>query len=509
MNRRTLLKALGAGTIISSVGAGAFWAGTRSSPFGVFMNAEPTPLPILPLMDLVESLPERISLKLVQADHDFGTGALSQTLGINANYLGPALRVKSGQTLPFDVQNTLTDPIALHWHGLHIPGNVDGGPHQEILPGEIWMPDVPIAQGASTNWFHSHTHGKTARQVYQGLAGVLIVEDDESLSADLPNTYGLDDLTIVLQDKLFDAAGKLFYTVTPEVFEDGLEGDTLVVNGAVAPVFHTVPAGLVRVRILNACSARFLEVSRANGAPLTVIASDGGFLATPVETDTLVLSSGERYELVLDTCGVDRIDLRVAFIQGQANAIETVGRVLSAYPPITTALTLIVDSATPGMDASMPKTLANLAPPKPEAAKRVRDFHLDMGTSKALAELAILWGNFCGAPGSAMGINGQPMQMDRIDQTVSIGETEIWRITADDMQHPFHIHGCSFRILKQRGTVPPDYAHGWKDMVTVEGQASEVLVTFNHLADSRTPYMYHCHILEHEDCGMMGQFTVS
>lgn len=472
------------------------------------MNKEPTALPMLPLTDLVESIPERISLKLGRAEHDFGTGALSQTLGINANYLGPVLRVKSGQALPFEVQNTLADPVALHWHGLHIPGNVDGGPHQEILSGETWNPDVPISQVASTNWFHSHTHGKTAQQVYHGLAGVLIVEDDASLSADLPNTYGLDDLTIVLQDKLFGDDGTLFYAVTPDVFEDGLEGDTVVLNGAIAPVFHTVPAGLVRLRFLNASSARFLRLSLANGAPLTVIASDGGFLSTPVETKNLVMSSGERYEIVLDTRGFDSLDLKVSFVQGEADAIETVGRVLSGYPPTTTALTLKIDPALPAFDASMPKTLANLPPPRPETAKRVREFNLDMGTSEELAKLAVLWGNFCGAPGTAMGINGKPMKMDRIDESVPIGEPEIWRITADDMQHPFHIHGCSFRILKQRGSEPPEYASGWKDMVTIEGGASEVLVNFNHRADSRTPYMYHCHILEHEDCGMMGQFTV-
>ncbi|MGI9374350.1 MAG: multicopper oxidase domain-containing protein [Hyphomicrobiales bacterium] len=92
---------------------------------------------------------------------------------------------------------------------------------------------------------------------------------------------------------------------------------------------------------------------------------------------------------------------------------------------------------------------------------------------------------------------------------VPLGEAEIWRITADDMEHPFHIHGCSFRILRQRGIEPPTYAQGWKDMVAVQEGVSEVLVTFNHLADAATPYMYHCHILEHEDCGMMGQFTVS
>ncbi|MEO1748382.1 MAG: multicopper oxidase domain-containing protein, partial [Pseudomonadota bacterium] len=136
-----------------------------------------------------------------------------------------------------------------------------------------------------------------------------------------------------------------------------------------------------------------------------------------------------------------------------------------------------------------------------------REFSLQMDTGADLAALALAWGNICG--GGAMAINGQPMKMDRIDERVRKGDTEIWRISVDDMLHPFHIHGCSFRILSQNGGPPPAYADGWKDMVHVEEGWSEVLMRFDHEATEATPYMYHCHILEHEDCGMMGQFTVT
>ena len=130
-----------------------------------------------------------------------------------------------------------------------------------------------------------------------------------------------------------------------------------------------------------------------------------------------------------------------------------------------------------------------------------------MDTGMDLVALAEQWDNFCG--GGAMAINGLPMNMDRIDEEVTQGTTEIWRISVDDMLHPFHIHGCSFRILSQNGAPPPAHAAGWKDMVHVEEGWSEVLVRFDYDAPSDAPYMYHCHILEHEDCGMMGQFTVT
>ncbi len=488
LNRRGFLSgAAASGTLLSSTGS--LWAQTNVRP-----------LPILPLMDLTEGVDGRISLTCALGTHDFGTGAQSQTLGINAEYLGPVLRAKQGQTLPFDVHNQLSAVTTLHWHGLHIAGDVDGGPHQEIEPGATWSPDVPIVQQASMNWFHSHMHGLTAEQTHKGLAGVLLIEDDASLSADLPSTYGIDDFTLVLQDKVFDDAGAMTYSVSAQVFEDGFEGDTLIVNGALAPVEQSVPAGLIRLRILNACNARFLTLSMATG-PIRVIASEGGFLATTVEVETLLMSPGERYEILVDMKATDDNSLQVGF-ENEGMLAALFGNGLTTL----TALNLLRDGRI-GFTGSIPDQLANVPATKAADAIRTRDFTLQMDTGADLAALALAWGNVCG--GGAMAINGQPMKMDRIDETVSKGETEIWRISVDDMLHPFHIHGCSFRILKQNGGEPPAYAQGWKDMVHVEDGWSEVLVKFDYEAPENAPYMYHCHILEHEDCGMMGQFTVT
>jgi len=488
MDRRTFLKSTGAGMLLA--GGGLAWAQSTARP-----------LPIIPLTDLTGGIEDRVSLALNPASHDFGTGVASETFGINHAYLGPVLKVKQGQTLPFDVANNIGDTSTIHWHGLHIPGDVDGGPHQEIEHRSVWSPDVPIVQHASMNWFHSHMHGKTAQQTYKGLAGVLLVEDDASLSADLPKTYGVDDFTLILQDKMFDGSGKMAYELSAAVFEDGFEGDTLVVNGAIAPVAQTVPTGLVRLRILNACNARFLGLSMETG-PVTVIASDGGFLFAPVEAESILMSPGERYEVLVDMSAVETNSLNVNLDGGGGGFFAN----LFGGNQATTALSLI-RSATKGFDGAMPKQLANLEPPKPSDATVTRSFQLEMDVGADLAALALAWDNFCGDAG-AMAINGQPMKMDRIDEEVRKGDTEIWRISVDDQLHPFHIHGCSFRILSQNGGPPPAYASGWKDMVHVEEGWSEVLMRFDLEATKDAPYMYHCHILEHEDCGMMGQFTV-
>jgi len=466
------------------------------------------PLPLIPMTDLTGGIESRIALALAPSIHDFGNGAASETFGINNSYLGPVLRVKQGQTLPFDVTNRIGDVSTLHWHGLHIPGDVDGGPHQEIVHGETWSPDVPIVQHASMNWFHSHTHGKTSQQTYKGLAGVMLIEDDASLSADLPNTYGVDDFTLILQDKAFDAAGKMTYALTGEVFQDGFIGGTLCVNGAIAPVAQNVPVGLVRFRILNACNARFLTLSMATG-PVTVIASDGGFLPSAVQADNIFMSPGERYEILVDMNAVESNSLMVSFGENEGDGEGLFGffggLLGGGGGTAMTALTM-TRTADKGFDGAMPNRLANLAPPRPEEAVVTRSFSLNMETGGDLAALAANWGNVCGD--GAMAINGQAMNMDRIDEKVRKGDTEIWRINVDEQRHPFHIHGCSFRILSQEGGTPPAYAQGWKDMVHVQDGWSDVLVRFDHDAPAETPYMYHCHILEHEDCGMMGQFTV-
>ena len=466
------------------------------------------PLPILPLTDLTNGFDQRLALKLALSSHDFGTGAASSTLGINNSYLGPVLRVKQGQTLPFDVTNQIEEVTTIHWHGLHIPGDVDGGPHQQIQPGATWSPDVPIIQRASMNWFHSHAHGKTAQQVYKGLAGVMLIEDDASLSADLPKTYGVDDFTLVLQDKTFTDAGALNYTLTETALEDGFMGEALVINGAIAPVAQTVPKGLVRLRILNACNANFLTLSMATG-PLNVIASDGGFLGSTVQTDTIFMSPGERYEILVDMRQVDTNQLIVNHELPELGGIKGIMRELLTDGEAQIAALTLNRNDKAGFDGSVPNNLANLSVPDPSKATVTRSFELEQETGADLAALAAAGDNYCG-DGSAMVINGKPMDMNRIDEKVRKGDTEIWRISVDDFRHPFHVHGCSFRILSQESGEPPAYAQGWKDMVHVDGdQWSEVLVRFDYEAPAEAPYMYHCHILEHEDCGMMGQFTVT
>ena len=147
---------------------------------------------------------------------------------------GPVVRVRNGDTIPFRVDNRLDEETTLHWHGMLVPSHVDGGPHNTIKPGAVWSPEITIKQPASTNWFHPHPHGNTAPQVYSGLAGMMIVTDGGDRDRGLPETYGVDDLPIVLQDKRFNRDGDIVYQPDMMDMMHGFQGDTLVVNGAIA-----------------------------------------------------------------------------------------------------------------------------------------------------------------------------------------------------------------------------------------------------------------------------------
>ncbi|WP_051927622.1 multicopper oxidase domain-containing protein [Ruegeria halocynthiae] len=172
-----------------------------ASPPKLFAQNSMTAMPQIAVADLTSGSNVPYAMDLRTGSHNFGTGAATDTFGINSDYLGPLVKVRRGQEVQFDVTNNIGELTAVHWHGLHIPGDVDGGPHQSIQPGATWSLVLTIDQPAGLNWFHAHTHGHTMPQVYKGLAGLLLIEDDDSIAADLPKTFGVEEFAVVLQDK--------------------------------------------------------------------------------------------------------------------------------------------------------------------------------------------------------------------------------------------------------------------------------------------------------------------
>jgi FtsP/CotA-like multicopper oxidase with cupredoxin domain len=464
----------------------------------------------LPIPRLIEARGgEPVTLALQKTQHRFGAGAAVPARGISSSYLGPVVRVRSGETIPFRVENRLDEETTLHWHGLLVPSSVDGGPHNTIAPGGVWSPSLTIDQPEATAWFHPHPHGNTARQVYAGLAGMMIVSDGGDGDRGLPATYGVDDLPIMLQDKRFGRGGALVYHPRMMDMMHGFQGDTLVVNGAIGPVAR-VPAGYVRLRLLNAANASIFDLSFADRRPFFVIAGDGGLLAGPVEVGSLVIAPAERYEVLVDFADGRPVDLVTASHATRGPGMMMMGARSHSAEAVNAFMRFEPDQTLKAAVTRLPRRLATLAPPDVKSAVAWRTFELNPLIGMGMMGMGMMGGpGQGGASAHTMGINGRSFAMDRIDVTTKLGTAEIWEISGGGMPmaHPFHVHGARFRILSRNGRNPAAHEAGWKDVVLVEEHA-EVLVRFDNPASPRMPFMYHCHILEHEDRGMMGQFVV-
>lgn len=292
--------------------------------------------------------------------------------------------------------------------------------------------------------------------------------------------------------------------------EDGWYGETVIINGAIQPVTH-VPPGKVRLRILNGANARFYIVTFADNRTFHKIACDGGLLEAPVPMTTMEMSPSERCEIVVDLLDGRPAELLTLFedefdeeeggiISGLINLFD--GSQTPMPPP---SLTLHVDPNLIASSTRLPDQLATIVRPRADEIQRIRTFELTMDHNAADHA-----DHGSGHGEMDMAINGAAMDMNVINERVKLGEWERWRIRSDQGAHPFHAHGCSFLIEQMEGGPAPVDQRGWKDTVVLDDDDwSEIVVRFNHVATEQHPYMYHCHILEHEDRGMMGQFTVS
>ncbi len=398
----------------------------------------------------------------------FLEGKKTKTLGYNGSYLGPVLRFKKGETVNIQVNNNLSFPTTLHWHGLVVDGDQDGGPHQGIQPGENWSPTFTVDQPASTLWYHPHLMGDTADQVYHGLSGLIFIDDENSEKLNLPNDYGVNDIPLIVQDRRFGSDGNFDYRTT---MMGVVAGDTIMINGTVNPHVR-VNKGNIRFRILNASNSQNFEFRISDGTDFQQIASDGGFLEAPLTRESIFLSPGERAEVIVD------------FSKTRQNVCSLL---LEDQPIMTINLTNTNEDPT-----EIPDSLAVIAPIFNESSRKTRVFDLQsMGLSGT--------------------INEKYFDMDRIDEEVPLNEPEVWiiRNRGGMMQtdgHPFHVHGTQFQVISRNGQAPPPHEIGFKDTVFVGiGEEVAILVRFTHPG----VFMYHCHILEHEDNGMMGQFRVS
>lgn len=431
-------------------------------------DARMLPIPVL-LTD--QNADENIAdfyLVAQQGQTNFYGSFMTPTMGYNGSFLGPVIKVRRGELVNMHVQNDLSATTSVHWHGLEVSGVSDGGPHQVIRPGTVWQPSFVVDQPAATLWFHPHVIGSTATQVYRGLAGLLIVEDEYSDRLNIPKDYGVNDIPLIIQDRSFNSDGSFDYSSN---MMDGVVGDKILVNGAITPVLK-VDRVIMRFRIVNGANARNFNFELSNQAEFYQIASDGGFLEEPLQSRRLFLSPGERAEILVDFSDYNEDDVIVL----KSGNIRVMSFVVGKQRTDTTEI---------------PKTLV-----------KIEDLDVSKVTGIKTIELDGM--------GHMVSLNGRQFDIDRINDNVSLGAIEIWEITTFRMMmggtgHPFHIHGTQFQVLSRNGREPDENERGFKDTVFVgAGETVRIIVQFMH----KGIYMYHCHILEHEEAGMMGQLEV-
>ncbi len=421
--------------------------------------------------------------------HQFYPGINTATYGASAEYLGPTLLLDRGDTARIRIHNQLAQVTSMHWHGLHVPGEMDGGPQRIIEPGASWMAEFPVKNPAATYWYHPHPHELTAEQANFGIAGFIIVRDEAEAQLDLPRTYGVDDIPVVIQDRKFTANGNFsFYPF----------GDSVLVNGT-PNAYLECPANVVRLRLLNGSNARVYALGFDDDRPFAVIGGDGGLLPSPASTDRLWLSNGERAEVLLDLSGMEGDSLLLMSygnelpltVPGSGNLVWESSALNGVAFPV---LRIRVTATAPGGVTNIPETLIPPIIPEESASSRTR--------TKTLTGMGMV------GMGMFM-INGEMYDMDVVNDTMLLGSTETWHIVNNsNMAHPMHIHGVSFYILERNGQPPAAWDRGPKDVVLVDRfEDVKLIMRFTETTDG-WPYMYHCHNLLHEDNMMMLQYIV-
>jgi len=319
---------------------------------------------------------------------------------------------------------------------------------------------------------------KTAEHVYQGLAGLLIIEDEESQKLDLPKNYGVDDIPLVLQDRFFDRNGQIYYNPTMHQTMMGYKGDTFISNGVINP-YVEVEAKEIRFRLLNGANSTVYELAFSDNRTFKQIAGDNSFLEKPVEMNSLRLSPGERAEIIVNLSNDKGISLTLDEIRQGKSFLK-----IDVTQKATSTTTV-------------PKVLTSLIKLSKNSVVRERKFVLSGRMGRVF-------------------INNKKMNMNRIDEVLKLNETEIWEITNKRMmmmrmEHNFHIHGTHFMVIERNGSYDNvlENERGYKDTVYLAaGDTVKIIMKMTDYVDKKVPYMYHCHFLEHEDAGMMGQFTV-
>lgn len=417
-------------------------------------------------------------------DYDLGSGPRPGGMLINQQWPSPTLAFSRGEVLDLMLHNQFDEPTIIHWHGLTPPADMDGHPIDAIDPGASRPYQFTVDNRPATYWYHPHPHHRTARQVYYGMAGFLLVEDGRDEQRGLPT--GRRDIPLLLADRRVTANGELaaYQPTTPDLMV-GFLGDTVLVNGQVSPKLSTEPA-VIRLRLLNGSTARILNPAFADGRSFWLIGTDAGLLDAPIEVNSVLLSPGERIEILVDLA------------EAGGNVVELISAAFEIAAPAPPMLTQPPQGARFSMmviDVDQP--LGSPAGTIPDSFEPMPGIGTEGAPIREFELTQMMADHF---------INGLTYDLNRVDFEVPFDRVEIWRfVNRSSQPHPMHMHGTQFRVIERSGATAPTDA-GWKDTVLVNaGETVDIALRF------QVPglFVLHCHNLEHEDHGMMLNFEVA
>lgn len=432
------------------------------------------------------------------------------------SYLGPVIRLRRSQRVRVRFANNLGEDSIVHWHGLDVPESADGHPRLAVGYGHEYVYEFEVTNRAGTYWYHPHPHMRTGTQVYQGLAGLLLVQDDEEDTLALPS--GGTELLCVLQDRRFDARNQLvFHGGGMMEMMNGFLGDRVLVNGLPQPTTE-VDAAWHRVRVVNASNARIYKLAWSRDVQMAVIGGDGGLLEKPLYQQALTLAPGQRADLLLDLTSLapgTEVHLEShALAEADASAGGMMG--MRGGPMMGMM----------GGGSNVP----NGAPLRMMTLRTRARKGPAFRVPGRLSSFDAAWSPIADAPVRRVPLTFQQMEWSlggrtfdmgdvSPEETVTAGSIHLWEFVnlpnpmGMEAAHPIHMHGRQFRVIDRIGGRATNTLRagivdgGWRDTVLVlPGETVRVQVTFTHHAGL---YLYHCHILEHEDMGMMRNFRVS
>jgi FtsP/CotA-like multicopper oxidase with cupredoxin domain len=407
-------------------------------------------------------------------------GRTVNALTYNGTLPGPTLVVRPGDTLTVRLANRLNEPTNLHTHGLHVsPDGSSDNVFRRVEPGTVveYRYEIPPDHPPGVFWYHPHHHGMAARQVFGGLYGAIIVEDTDRIPATA-------ERVIVVSDLAFDASGDLA-VASPSDRMRGREGSVILLNGQVDASLTANPGDRERWRIVNACTSRFLDL-RLDGQSLQLLGNDSGRFAAPRQVGSITLMPGNRADVLVTMTAGTSVLQAVPVDRGSPRGM--MGSTASGSPATLAGLRVSGPASVP-------------LPPPPRSTPR--DLRSASLSGKRTLTLAMGTGM---ASMARFTIDGRAFDATRVDQDVAAGAIEEWTIiNTSPMDHPFHLHVWPMQVIDIGGRVIATPT--WQDVVNVPAHGrSRVRIAFEDFTGTA---VYHCHILDHEDSGMMGVISVA